>query len=131
MNTIRKIGYAISSIFMLALIALPVIQPPVVAADTSQLNISSSYPSLTGIASTSFTYYVDLQLVGGTDVKYFNISVKGPAQYTYSITDTSGGTNQIASIKLDPANDYPTEVLVTCTPNSVTQPDPRRLYFHL
>ena len=130
MNIFKKIGFAMSSVLALGLITLPLIPPTVIgAADQPQVSVSSAYPSLNGVAVTTFSYTVDLQLVGGTNVEYFNIDVKGPAQYTYSITDTSGGTNQLSSIKLDPADNTPTSVLVTATPNSTTPPTPENYTF--
>jgi uncharacterized membrane protein len=133
MKIFKKIGFAACLALILSLVAFQAFAPLAVrAADqpaTPKLTVSTNFPALTGSASSTFTFDVDLLYSGATDARYFNLTVKGPVQYTLKIIQTSGGSNEISSIKLDPANTYPDTVRVTAAPNAVQPPTPGKYTF--
>jgi uncharacterized membrane protein len=103
----------------------PAITEAAIAADSGpKVAISTQYPILSGSATTTFTFQVDLQYTGAEDKKVFNLAVKGPAQYTYSIQQSIGGDINIGAIELDPKKGYADTIKVSATPNLRNTPKP-------
>jgi uncharacterized membrane protein len=93
------------------------------AQSTEQIIMSTKYPTLSGTATTEFTFDVELGYAGGTEAKYVDLKLTGPDTYFYTLRQSYGGDSDIASIKLDPWSAAET-LRVKATPNFLNLPDP-------
>lgn len=124
---INKMFVSIACILVLLSLFVQVTMPfTALAQDETkeEVKISTKYPELKGNASNDFSFDLDVKYVGGKEPKIFNLSVKGPDQYFYSIQQSYGGTSDIASVKLDPTLTYGESIKLRMTPNFLNPPDP-------
>jgi uncharacterized membrane protein len=94
--------------------------------ETEQVTLSCQYPVLSSPASAStyFTYSIDLQYTGGKEPRVFDLQVKVPDGFNYSIVPGYGETGEIAAIRLDPTKTYPDSIKVTVRPYTFLTPEP-------
>jgi len=90
-----------------------------------EITLTCQYPVLSSPTGTSyFTYSIDLQYKGGKEPRVFDLQVKVPSNFNYSITSSYGEGTEIAAIRLDPAKTYPDTIKVTVRPAMWVVPEP-------
>jgi uncharacterized membrane protein len=99
------------------------------SSGTEEIILSCQYPVLRSPSGTSFSptfvYSVDLQYKGGSEERLFDINVKAPPEFVYSITSSYGETTtEIPAITLDPKKTYPDTIKVTIRPYMWEAPQP-------
>jgi uncharacterized membrane protein len=94
------------------------------ASGSEKITLSCQYPSVSNDANSIFSYTVDLQYTGGKEPRVFDLQVKLPSGFTYSIMPSYGSTAQITQMRLDPSKAYPDTISVTVKPNSLQLPLP-------
>jgi uncharacterized membrane protein len=97
---------------------------PLQAQAQEQVVISTKYPVLSGTATTQFSFSVELSYTGGTEAKYFDLSLDGPDVFNYALTQSYGGDTNIVSVKLDPKSYTPEALQIKATPNIFNLPSP-------
>jgi uncharacterized membrane protein len=93
---------------------------------TEEVTLTCQYPTLSSAsyAGTYFTYSVDMQYIGGEEPRVFDLQVKLPEGFNYTITPSYGEATQIAAIRLDPKKTYPDTVKITVRPYIWLMPEP-------
>jgi len=92
---------------------------------TEEVTLTCQYPVLSSPTGTTyFTYSIDLQYKGGKEPRVFDLQVKVPSNFNYSITSSYGEGTEIAAIRLDPAKTYPDTIKVTVRPAMWVVPEP-------
>jgi uncharacterized membrane protein len=102
----------------------PVSITPNQTSPNEKITLSCQYPAVQTYASATFSYSIDIQYIGGKEPRVFDLQVKVPDGFTYSIMPSYGGSSQIASIRLDPSKTYPDSISVSVSPNSWQLPQP-------
>jgi uncharacterized membrane protein len=103
----------------------PAVPYTIAAADAPpQVKMSSQYPVLSGVATTTFSYEINIEYTGTTEKKVFNLALKGPGDYTYAIQRSYGGDTNIGAIELDPTKGFADTIKVTATPKLRGGPKP-------
>jgi uncharacterized membrane protein len=92
---------------------------------TEEVTLSCQYPVLTSPSGTSyFTYNIDLQYKGGKEPRLFDLVVKVPSGFSYTMTSSYGEGTEIAAIRLDPQKTYPDPIKVTVRSYMWIVPEP-------
>jgi uncharacterized membrane protein len=90
-----------------------------------EVTLTCQYPVLSSPTGTTyFTYSIELQYKGGKEPRVFDLQVKVPSNFDYSITSSYGEGTAIAAIRLDPAKTYPDTIKVTVRPAMWVVPEP-------
>jgi uncharacterized membrane protein len=93
--------------------------------ETEEITLTCQYPVLSSPTGTSyFTYSIDLQYKGGKEPRVFDLQVKVPSGFNYSITPGYAEGTEIAAIRLDPTKTYPDTIKVTVRPYMWLVPEP-------
>ena len=93
--------------------------------ETEEITLTCQYPVLSSPSGTSyFTYSIELQYKGGNEPRVFDLLVKVPPAFSYSITSSYGEGTEIAAIRLDPQKTYPDTIKVTVRPYMWVVPEP-------
>ena len=93
--------------------------------ETEEITLTCQYPVLSSPTGTAyFTYSIDLQYKGGKEPRVFDLQVKVPSGFNYSITPSYGEGTEIAAIRLDPTKTYPDTIKVTVRPYAWVVPEP-------
>lgn len=103
---------------------LSVPSPGQKSPSNEEIKISCQYPVLSSYAGTYFAYSVELQYTGGEEPRLFDLKVKVPTGFNYSITPGYGEGTEIAAIRLDPKKTYPDTLRVTIRPYVWLVPEP-------
>jgi uncharacterized membrane protein len=138
-----KAGYYLSCAALLLMVVGGLVAAPVTLAMTDthldlpspstgqqspgpeEITLTCQYPVLSSPTGTSyFTYSIDLQYKGGKEPRVFDLQVKVPSDFSYSITSSYGEGTEIAAIRLDPAKTYPDTIKVTIRPYTWVVPEP-------
>lgn len=140
MDRFRVIGYLLIALLSVLLGGL-VVQPAAFALPGRDIDISAplpgqkspsneqilltcQYPVLSSYAGTYFAYSIELQYTGGEQPRLFDLRVKVPAGFNYSITPGYGEGTEIAAIRLDPKKTYPDTLRLTVRPYVWLTPEP-------
>lgn len=94
------------------------------APSNEQILLTCQYPVLSSYAGTYFAYSIELQYTGGEQPRLFDLRVKVPAGFNYSITPSYGEGTEIAAIRLDPKKTYPDTLRLTVRPYVWLTPEP-------
>ncbi len=89
-----------------------------------ELKLTCQYPVLSSYAGTYFAYSVELQYTGGEEPRVFDLRVKVPSGFNYSISPGYGEGTEIAAIRLDPKKTYPDTIRLTVRPYVWLTPEP-------
>jgi uncharacterized membrane protein len=90
-----------------------------------EVTLTCQYPVLSSPTGTTyFTYSIELQYKGDKEPRVFDLQVKVPSNFDYSITSSYGEGTAIAAIRLDPAKTYPDTIKVTVRPAMWVVPEP-------
>ena len=138
-----KAGYYLTCAALLMMVVVGLVAVPVTSAmsDThldlpsassgqqspgpEEITLTCQYPVLSSpTGSAYFTYSIDLQYKGGKEPRVFDLQVKVPSNFNYSITSSYGEGTEIAAIRLDPAKTYPDTIKVTVRPAMWVVPEP-------
>src|SRR4030043_886190 len=93
--------------------------------ETEEITLTCQYPVLSSpTGSAYFTYSIELQYKGGKEPRVFDLQVKVPSDFSYSITSSYGEGTEIAAIRLDPQKTYPDTIKVTVRPYMWVMPEP-------
>jgi len=93
--------------------------------ETEEITLTCQYPVLSSPTGAAyFTYSIDLQYKGGKEPRLFDLQVKAPSGFNYSIASSYGEGTQIAAIRLDPQKTYPDTIKVTVRPDMWLVPEP-------
>jgi len=91
---------------------------------TEKIALTCQYPVLSSYAGTYFSYKIELRYTGGTEPRVFDLRVKVPSGFNYSITPGYGEGSEIAAIRLDPQKTYGDAINVTVRPYTWLAPEP-------
>ena len=140
-----KAGYYLTCAALLMMVVVGLVAAPVTSAmsDTrldlpspssgqqspgpEEITLTCQYPVLSSpTGSAYFTYSIELQYKGGKEPRVFDLQVKVPSGFDYSIAQSYGeGTGtEIAAIRLDPTKTYPDTIKVTVRPYTWLVPEP-------
>ena len=96
----------------------PISIAPFQASSAEKITLSCQYPSISSPANSSFSYSVDLLYTGGKESRLFDLQVRVPDGFTYSIIPSYGSSGQITAIRLDPSKTYPDSITVNVRPDA-------------
>jgi len=91
---------------------------------TEKVTLTCQYPVLSSYAGTYFSYKIELRYTGGTEPRVFDLRVKVPSGFNYSITPGYGEGSEIAAIRLDPQKTYTDTINVAVRPYAWLVPEP-------
>jgi uncharacterized membrane protein len=104
------------------------LSPPLAqqSSQTDEVTLTCQYPVLSSSTTTPyFSYSIELQYTGGKEPRVFDLQVKVPPNFSYSITSSYGeATTEIAAIRLDPQRTYPDTIKVAVRPYLWVMPEP-------
>jgi uncharacterized membrane protein len=103
---------------------LSVPSPSQKSPSSEEIKLTCQYPVLSSYAGTYFAYSIEIQYTGGEEPRLFNLKVKVPTGFNYSITPGYGEGTEIAAIRLDPKKTYPDTLRVTIRPYVWLVPEP-------
>lgn len=101
-----------------------VLLPSQKSPSNEQIVLTCQYPVLSSYAGVYFAYNIELQYTGGEQPRLFDLRVKVPSGFNYSITPGYGEGTEIAAIRLDPKKTYPDTVRLTVRPYVWLTPEP-------
>jgi len=120
-----RAGYYLICAALLLMVLGGLVTAPIISAETEEITLTCQYPVLSSPAGTSyFTYSIELQYNGGKEPRVFDLQVKVPPSFSYSITSSYGEGTAIAAIRLDPQKTYPDTIKVTVRPDMWIVPEP-------
>src|SRR4030042_256485 len=109
MNKFKSISLVAFLTLCLAVLG-GLIGPQTAQAQTSstekKIELNTKYPVRPGPSDTAFKFDVELQYTGGEKPVTFELSAKGPADWTVVIQKSAYETTQISAIRLDPTSAY-------------------------
>src|SRR4030043_430199 len=95
------------------------------SSGSEEVTLICQYPVLSSPTGTTyFSYGIELQYKGGKEPRVFDLQVKVPSDFSYSITSSYGEGTEIAAIRLDPQKTYPDTIKVTVRPYMWVVPEP-------
>jgi uncharacterized membrane protein len=141
MTRLRVTGYLAFAFFLFMALAGFMVQPAALALperggdlssispsqkspSNEEIKLSCQYPVLSSYAGTYFTYSVDIQYIGGEESRLFDLKVKVPDGFNYSLSPGYGEGTEIAAIRLDPKKTYPDTLKLTVRPYVWLVPEP-------
>jgi uncharacterized membrane protein len=80
---------------------LPVTALAQEGSTSNQLGLSVLYPKVSGLATDTFTFEVELKNLSGV-ARYFDLVITGPTQWSIDITPASDTSKKISAIRLEP-----------------------------
>jgi len=86
------------------------------------LNLTTRFPVIKGKANSSFDFEVEMKYEG-TAPKTFDLSAKGPANFSVSVTPQYD-SKEISAIRIDPARSFGETVKISATPLPWNLPAP-------
>jgi uncharacterized membrane protein len=89
-----------------------------------KIELNAKYPVRPGPSDTAFQFDVDLQYTGGEKPLTFELSAKGPQDWTVVIQKSAYDTAQVSAIRLDPTSAYPETVTVAAVAPFWLFPEP-------
>jgi len=98
--------------------------PNQTSPETEKITLTCQYPVLSSSTGTYFIFSIDLQYAGGKEPRVFDLQVKVPDGWNYSISPGYGEGTEIAAIRLDPTKTYPDSIKVTVRPYTFLTPEP-------
>jgi uncharacterized membrane protein len=98
--------------------------PNQTSPETEKITLTCQYPVLSSSTGTYFIFSIDLQYAGGKEPRVFDLQVKVPDGWNYSISPGYGEGTEIAAIRLDPTKAYPDSIKVTVRPYTFLTPEP-------
>jgi len=120
-----RAGYYLTCAVLLLMLLGGLVTAPIISAETEEITLTCQYPVLSSPAGTSyFTYSIELEYKGGKEPRVFDLQVKVPPSFSYSITSSYGEGTAIAAIRLDPQKTYPDTIKVTVRPDMWIMPEP-------
>ncbi len=141
MSRLRVTGYLLCAALLSVVLGGLIIQPTALAMSNEgvdipapspgqkspaneQVTLTCQYPVLSSYAGTYFAYSIELQYTGGEQPRLFDLRVKVPTGFNYSIAPGYGEGTEIAAIRLDPKKTYPDTLRVTIRPYVWLVPEP-------
>jgi uncharacterized membrane protein len=91
------------------------------SSTSNQLQLSVVYPKVSGLATSTFTFEVELRNLS-EEARYFDLVITGPTQWSIDITPASDTSKKISAIRLEPIKvvagqtSYGQSIAITATP---------------
>jgi uncharacterized membrane protein len=93
---------------------LPVVTDVGAADQPDSLKLNTRFPSLKGNANRPFEWEVEIQY-GGTQIKTFDLTVKGPSSFFMAVQTPFDG-KEVSAIRIDPAKSLGETMKIVATP---------------
>jgi len=117
----------------LLMVSLLVISPAVAVlaqeeAPPETMTMTATHTKLEGVAGTSFEFEINLDYMGGTEARTFDLTVSGPKDWTTYISPTYPKDKQILDIRIEPSQSYQagpvTKIIIYAAPPYWLLPEP-------